>query len=726
MAIRRTARVKTPTVLQMEAAECGAAALGIVLAYYGRIVPLAELRQECGVSRDGSRASNMLKAARKYGLIAKGFSRDLQGVQTVKRPCIVFWNFNHFLVVEGFRHGRVQVNDPATGPRTISMQEFDEGYTGLVLVLEPGSEFKQGGRKPSTITALRSRLTGSVDALVMCIAIGFLLVLPNLAIAAFARVFVDNILIQRMHDWLRPLVLGVIFTALIRTLLSRMQLAHLRRLRINLAATMGGRFMWHILRLPASFYAQRYAGEIGSRLNLNVRIAEILSGRLATTAIDVVTMAFYVAVMIQYDVLLTVIGLSFAALNFVALQHTARLRKDANRRALQEQGKVSGPSIAALQGIETLKASALESDFFARWAGYYARALDAQQSLSVLTQRLVVVPPFLFALASMFILAVGALRVMDGALTIGMLVAFQSLMHSFLAPVGNLVDLGATLQDLEGDLARLDDVLQNPVDPDTANPPLETTPETSRLQGHIEFQNVTFGFNRLAPPLIDNFNLRIRPGQRVALVGPSGSGKSTLIKLLCGLYQPWEGTILFDGQPRTRIPREVLTDSISLVEQDVVLFAGSVRQNLTLWDSTLPDARLMRACQDAAIYDVVRSLAGGFDAQLIEGGANLSGGERQRLEIARALVHDPTILITDEATSALDPEVEETIGENLRRRGCSTVLVAHRLSTIRDCDEIIVLQRGSIVERGTHDMLMRQRGAYAQLIASEGGVLPGQ
>jgi ATP-binding cassette, subfamily C, bacterial len=773
----RGKRVKTPTVLQMEAVECGAAALGIILGYYRLFVPLAELRRECGVSRDGSKASNILKAARNYGLEAKGFKKELEQVKHLSPPYIAFWNFNHFLVVEGFGKDRVYLNDPASGLRTVSLQEFDQGYTGVVLVMKPGREFKKGDRIPNKFFSLWQRLQGSLGALFYCVVAGFFLTVVGLAVPIFSQIFVDDILVEQRQDWLRPLLLAMAIASFLQGWLTLLRLRYLRRLKIKLAVGMSSRFLWHILHLPVSFYAQRFAGEISNRTTLNDQVADVLSGKLATTAIDAVMVIFYALVMLQYDWILTAIAIFFAAINVFTLQWISRQRVDANQRLIQEYGKAAGTSIAALQSIETLKASGLESDFFSRWSGYYTKAINSQQELGVTNQIFSVLPTLLSALSSMLLLVVGGLRVMDGHLSIGMLIAFQGLMHSFQEPVNNLVNFGSTLQELEGNLIRLDDVLNNPInlgadtvgksknltpqppslqgkgEPEPLSPSplllgvgegsptvsgvgLTTSPPSVNitnyqlpitnyqlLQGYVELRNISFGYSRLEPPLIENFNLSIKPGQRIALVGGSGSGKSTIAKLLSGLYQPWTGEILFDGTPREQIPQEILANSVAMVEQEILLFGGSIRDNLTLWDATIPDKNLMQACQDAAIADVIFSIPGGLDGELIEGAANLSGGQRQRLEIARALVNNPSILIMDEATSALDAETEKIIDENLRRRGCTCIIVAHRLSTIRDCDEIIVLQGGKVVQRGTHQQLWQVEGVYSRLIRTEGEAL---
>jgi ATP-binding cassette subfamily C protein len=585
------------------------------------------------------------------------------------------------------------------------------------------------------IGALTDRLRGSIAAITYCVLAGFLLVIPGITIPVFSQVFVDQILIENRIHWLRPLLLGMAVTLVLQGLLTSLQLRFLRQLRVKLAAGMSSQFLWHILRLPVEFYAQRYAGEISDRIQLNNNVAEVLSGQLATTVISAVMILFYAGVMWAYDWVLTSIGMVFAALNLIALQRIARQRIDTSMCLIQDRGKVAGVTIAALQSMETIKASALEPDIFARWAGHTANVINLQQELELTNQTLGILPILLTALASVCILVIGGLRVMNGDLSIGMLVAFQGLMLSFLTPVNALVGFGSSLQELEGDLNRLDDVLQNPVDPmlQSASPAeraeegtweLARWPKAGRrpslpLRGQMEFRQVTFGYSPVAPPLIEDFNLLLPPGGRVALVGSSGSGKSTLSKLATGLYQPWSGQILLDGIPLIDLPRAILTDTLALVEQDIFLFGGTLRENLRLWDTTIPEQQLIQACQDAEIYDLIQSLPRGFESHLLEGGANLSGGQRQRLEIARALVNNPAILILDEATSALDAETERCIDRNLRCRGCSCLVIAHRLSTIRDCDEIIVLDQGRVVQRGTHEHMHEGDGPYAQLICSE-------
>jgi NHLM bacteriocin system ABC transporter peptidase/ATP-binding protein len=711
---------KTRTLLQMEAVECGAAALGSILGYYGRIVSLEELRVECGVSRDGVTAKNIVRAARKYGLIAKGFKKELDELTRVRLPAILFWNFNHFLVLEGVGDRLVFVNDPASGPRRINWQELDEAYTGVVLTFEPGPDFEEAGEEPSLVEALRSRIRESETAVAYAMIAGLALVAPGLLVPTFARVFVDRILVAQLDSWVRPLLIGMAVTAGLRGGLTWLRSHYLLRLETKIAVSNGGRFFWHVLRLPVEFYAQRYAGEVSSRVAINEKVARMLSGRLATTAIDVVMIVFYGGLMFIYDWLLTLLGVSVVGLNLVVTRLVSGQRVDGNRRLLQEAGKRTGSLMSGLSNIETIKATSRESDFFGTLAGHEAKVQRASQDLDVKTQAMLTAPALLTGVSSAAVLAFGGYRVMQGDLTMGMLVAFQSLIASFIGPVNNLVGLASALQETQGDMDRLDDVLRHPTDPKlTTNGSRERTEASAsdKLTGRLELRQVTFGYSRLAEPLLKGFALTMEPGSRVALVGPSGCGKSTVMKLVTGLYRPWAGEILYDDQVAADVPRRVFAASVSFVDQDLRLFEGTIRDNLTLWDDTISDDDIIRAAKDALIHDAITSRPGGYESHMTEGGRNFSGGQRQRLDIARALATNPRIMVLDEATSALDTLAEQGIDEAIRRRGCTCLIVAHRLSTIRDADEIIVLDNGTVVQRGTHWALVRESdGLYARLI----------
>jgi NHLM bacteriocin system ABC transporter peptidase/ATP-binding protein len=718
-----TRRVRTPTVLQMEAVECGAAALAIVLAYHGRIVPLEEMRVACGVSRDGSKASNLLKASARYGLEAHGYSKEPDELRELKLPFIVFWNFNHFLVVEGFGKGVVYLNDPASGPRQVLNEEFDQSFTGVVLTFALEPNFEKGGRRRSLLGALKTRLAGSEMALAYVVLAGLALVLPGLIVPTFSKIFVDDFLIDGKRSWMVPLLAGMGVTALVRAALIALQENYLMRMQAKLAISTASKFFWHVLHLPVEFFTQRYGGEIGSRVPINDWVAHLLSGELATTMINLVMVVFFGILLLIYDRPLTFVGIAVALLNVAAFRYFSRRRMDASRRLQQDEGKLMGTSMNGLQMIETLKATGREADFFVRWSGYQSKVVNTQQKLALYDRYLAAVSGLLSGLNVVIVLALGGFKVMDGHWTIGRLVAFQTLMASFLQPFHALVNLGSTLQNVEGAMNRLDDVLQYARDPQvvasTSAAALADTSGPVKLNGCLELKNITFGYSRLDPPLIENFSLTLQPGQRVALIGGSGSGKSTIAKLVCGLYAPWSGEILFDGQPRLGLPRALLTNSLALVDQDIFLFEGSIQENLTLWDETIPEHQVVQAARDACIHEDIVARPGGYESLAAEGGSNFSGGQRQRLEIARALVGNPTLLVLDEATSALDPVTEGLIDDNLRRRGCTCLIVAHRLSTIRDCDEIVVLRFGQVVQRGTHDQLKSVEGPYAELIQAE-------
>jgi len=712
---RRPRAVRTPTILQMEAVECGAAALAMVLAHHGRWVPLEELRVACGISRDGSKANNLLKAARTYGLVAKGFRKEPAQLRELQGPMILHWNFNHFVVLDGFRGDRLWINDPATGPAEVTQAELDQAFTGVVLTFARGDAFARGGEKPSLLTPLRRRLSGTGTALAFVVLAGLALLVPGLVTPVYSKVFVDEVLIKGLSSWTHPLLLLMGLTAILTWVLTLLQQRYLLRLETRLALASSSRFFWHVLRLPVEFFTQRYAGEIANRVSINDKVARLLSGDLATTVLNLLVIALYAVLLYRYDRVLAGVGTAIALLNLAALKYVSRARVTLNERLQQDRGKLMGTAMNGLQTIETLKASGAESDFFARWAGYQAKVVNAQQRLQFITLLLSSVPPFLMSLNTALMLTLGGLRVMDGYLTMGMLVAFQALMQAFLSPVNRLVDLGSTVQEVKGDMNRLDDVLRAPIE---AAAPVAAAPAV-RLSGRLELRDVTFGYSRLEPPLIEGFSLTLQPGQRVALVGGSGSGKSTVGKLVAGLYQPWSGEILFDGEARAHIAADVMTASVGVVDQDICLFDETVANNLSLWDATISEGDLVEAAQDACIHDDITLRPGGYASRLEEGGRNLSGGQRQRLEIARALAGRPRLLVLDEATSALDPVTEQQIDDHLRRRGCTCLIIAHRLSTIRDCDEIVVLNNGRVVQRGTHDELSAARGSYQSLIALE-------
>lgn len=722
--IEKQARpVKVPTVLQMESVECGAAALSIILGHYGKFVPLEKLRIACGVSRDGLKATNIIKAAKEFGLEAKGYAKSIEKLMQIKTPAIIFWNFNHFLVLEGFTHNKVFLSDPAQGRYHVTHKEFDECYTGVVLTFNPSENFEKGNEKRGLMASLASRISNSKTSILYIVIASLLLVIPGLVIPSFLKVFIDKYLVNNFSGYVMPLLLIMGAVLLVNSALVYLQQYYLLKLENKLALVTSSNFLWHVFHLPISFFTQRYSGEIGNRVSLNDKVAKLLSGDLANAALNLIVVLFYAMLMFSYDILLTVVGIALALVNVVVIRYSGRAMKDGSRRLTNENGKLLGTTTSGISMIETLKASGRENDFFTNWVGYLAKVTNAQQELSWLRSRLNIIPPLVTSLSASTILGIGALRIMDGEMTLGALVAFTFLMNNFMGPVNQLVSVGNLLHETESDMARIDDVTNYELDRQFVKKENDQIPASSyatkKLVGYFEMKNVTFGYNTTMPALIEDFNLSLKPGSRVALVGGSGSGKSTVAKIASGLYDPWKGEIFFDGKNRDEIPRNIMTSSLAVIDQEVLVFNGTIGENISFWDSMISEKNIVKSAKDADIHDVVAARTDAYDSRVMEGGANFSGGQRQRLEIARALACNPSILVMDEATSALDPATEKNVMDNIKKRGCTCLIVAHRLSTIMDCDEIIVMEFGKIVERGTHQELMAKKGVYSKLIETK-------
>ncbi|MFD5571462.1 NHLP family bacteriocin export ABC transporter peptidase/permease/ATPase subunit [Streptomyces cadmiisoli] len=709
--------VRTPTVLQMEAVECGAASLAMVLGHYGKHVPLEELRIACGVSRDGSRASNLLKAARSYGLTAKGMQMDLAALAEVSAPAVLFWEFNHYVVYDGVgrRFGRrgVFVNDPAKGRRFVPVEDFDGSFTGVVLTMEPGDDFTRGGRRPGVWRAMPARLRGTAGTMPAAVLASLLLVVVGAAVPALSRTYIDMFLIGGQTSLLDVLFASMGTCVLLTLVLTWLQQANLHHGRIISSTLSSARFLRHLLRLPVTFFSQRSPADLVQRLQSNDAVAETLARDLAAAGVDAVVVVLYAVLLYTYDPQLTFVGVGVALLNIVAMRVVIRLRATRTAKLRADNARLTNTAYTGLQLIETMKATGGEDGYFRKWAGQHATTLEEQQALGVPSAWLGVVAPTLATLNSALILWIGGMRAIEGHISVGLLVAFQALVTRFTAPLTRLNGVAGRIQDFAADVARLKDVENFRTDPLYDRPGGDST---RRLHGHVELENITFGYSPLDKPLLSGFDLTVGPGRQVALVGGSGSGKSTVSRLISGLYTPWEGVIRIDGQRLEDIPRGALAASVSFVDQDVFLFEGSVRDNVALWDPSVPDEAVVQALRDAALYDVVMRRPGGIRSRVEQDGRNFSGGQRQRLEIARALVRRPSILVLDEVTSALDAETELVVMDNLRRRGCACVVIAHRLSTVRDSDEIVVLQHGTIVERGRHDELVARGGAYAALV----------
>lgn len=716
-------RVKAPTTLQMEALECGAASLSMVLAYYKKYVSLEVLRIECGVSRDGTKASNILKAARKFGLDGSGFRMEIEGLNEIEKPAILFWNFNHFVVYEGRRGKKFVINDPAVGRRYIDPDEFSDSFTGVVLTFKPSENFVADGAKPSIIGKIKRRLVGLKPVFAFMSFLSILLFIPGFIFPTFSRFFVDNILVKDERNLIRPLVTLMAITAIVNMVLSIVRKNALIRFQIKIGMLSSSKFVMRLLKMPAQFFTQRLAGELCNRIVSCDNISTLISNQLITIVVNLISTIFFLVLMFTYDIPLSIITVSLTIVTVVIFAITSERIRNKSFKIQMESGKLSGLTMSGISMVESIKASGSENDFFMQWSGQQAKVIQESQRMAITDTGNSIAPGVISSVQSILILTIGAMRVMDGHLTIGMLLAFQTLLSNFASPINSFMGLGKALLSANADMQRIDDVMDYPVPKIFKDQVEEREDEDSgeykpikKLEGYVSLKDIVFGYSPLSAPLLNGFNLDLTPGKRVALVGATGSGKSTIGRLVSTLYSPWSGEILFDGIPLNQIDKNVFAASISVVDQTIFLFEGSVKENLTMFNSTIPEEVYIQAAKDACIHEVIASRPEGYYSKVEEGGRNFSGGQRQRLEIARALTTNPRILIMDEATSSLDAITEQTVAQNIRRRGCTSIIIAHRLSTIRDCDEIIVLDNGNVVQRGTHEELIAVDGNYKELV----------
>lgn len=711
---------KVPVVMQMEALECGAASLAMILAYYGKWIPLEQVRLDCGVSRDGSNAKNILRAARSYGLSAKGYRYEPEVLKKEGRfPCIIHWNFNHFVVLNGFRGNKAVLNDPAKGTYTVPMSTFDESFTGICLILEPNENFIPEGKPQSMLAYAKKRLVGAGAAIVFVILTAVITSLLGIITPAFSRIFLDRLLTGENPDWLMPFTLALAGISVVQLVVAWIQAVYSLRINGKLAMVGNTTFMWKVLRMPMEFFSQRMAGDIQSRQSSNAMIAGQLVNTFAPLALNAVMMSFYLIVMLRYSVILTLIGLASVLVNLILSSIISKKRINITRVQMRDAGKLAGTTVAGIEMIETIKASGAENGFFEKWAGYQASVNTNMVRFQRMNQLLGLLPTLVSSLCDTAVLMTGVFLAMKGEFTVGMIMAFQGFLSSFISPATTLISAGQTLQEMRTDMERIEDVMKYPTDVTFENSDDSENIEYDKLSGNIEIKNVTFGYSRLAEPLIKDFSMSLKSGSRVAFVGPSGCGKSTVSKLISGLYKPWSGEILFDGKPMSKIDRSVFTGSLAVVDQDIILFEDTIANNIKMWDNSIEDFEMIMAARDAQLHEDIMQREGGYQYKLTEGGKDFSGGQRQRMEIARVLAQDPTIIILDEATSALDAKTEYDVVKSIKDRGITCIVVAHRLSTIRDCDEIIVMDQGNVVERGTHEELMKNGGAYTQLVSNE-------
>ena len=705
---------KVPVMIQMEAVECGAACLGMILAWYKKWLPLEQLRKDCGVSRDGCNARQIMMAARNYGMETTAYRMEPDEIEDLA-PSIIHWNFNHYVVYKGKRGKYHYINDPGKGAVKVTDEDFNKSFTGVILTFKPGAGFSKGGSRTSVLGFVRRRLRNTGAAAFFILVTGVLAAITAIATPVFSQIFMDDILSGKSPDFFWPFMCAFLGVLAVSFFTECLKGIYMRKYNAAMELEANTNFFWHILRLPVDFFSQRYLGDIMMRQKSNQSISGTLVQDLAPIAINMAMMVLYLIFMLKYSILLTIIGLGSMVLNMVLINIISTRKVTYSNISERNSGKYYGVTMSCLENIESIKAAGAETGFFGHWAGYLTSTYNSRIGFEKWDMVSGIFPQILQSLTSNTILLTGAWLIMDGQFTIGMLMAFQGFMYSFTAPSQHLISSAEMLIQMRTKMERVEDVLNYPVEEENGS--LGKT-VNGKLKGAIELKNVTFGYNNFSTPQIQDFSMKVEPGKSVAIVGMSGCGKSTIAKLITGLYPPSEGEILFDGRHRSEISNEEFMNSVAMVDQNAIMFDDTIASNIKMWDSSIEDFAMHMACNDAQIREDIITRPEGFNTRLAKGGRNFSGGQIQRMEIATALAREPVILIMDEATSALDVETEKRIMDSIKKMGITLIIIAHRLSTVRDCNEILVMEKGKVVERGTHQQLMAKGTIYRDLVSS--------
>ena len=706
--------------MQLEALECGAASLAMIMAYYGKWIPLEQVRADCGVSRDGSNAKNIFLAAQSYGFKVQGYRRSPKTIrENGQFPCIIHWNFNHFVVLNGFKGKYAYINDPTKGSLKIPVEEFDKAFTGVTIYISPNENFVPSGKRKSTVAFAKKRLVGAGTAILFVVLTSIIGYTFGVINPVMSKIFLDRILSGTNPQWLNGFIGIMSGLAVLQLVTAWAKTVYSLKINGKMAVIGSSTYMWKVLRMPMEFFSQRMAGDIQQRQHQNEKIAEILINTLAPLVLNTFMMIFYLVIMIRYSLFLTCVGIATIILNLVLSRVISEKRLNLTRIQMRDSGKLAGTTVAGIEMIETIKASGAENGFFRKWSGYQASVNTQNIKFARVQQYLGSIPQFLSVMSNYAVLILGVWLCMQGEFTLGGIMAFQGFLTAFMSPAMTLIQAGQTIQEMRTQMERIDDVMEYPSDVNVVSDTDTSGQSLRKLKGNVELKNITFGYSKLAPPLIKDFSMTLKPGSRVAFVGTSGCGKSTLSKLISGLYEPWEGEILFDGKHRSEIPRSVMTGSLAVVDQDIIIFEDTIANNIKMWDDSIKDFEMILAARDAQLHEDIMQREGGYEYKLTSGERDLSGGQRQRMEIARVLAQDPSVIILDEATSALDAKTEYEVVKAIKDRGISCIVIAHRLSTIRDCDEIVVLEHGKVIERGTHEELLSKNGAYTELVTNE-------